>query len=261
FISTQSFSLHNSKSVRLRSLCSYLNADRNLSTHIDDSQLQMSPVFPLTGCKAEVRINRLNSDLVETCKSTGFVLCSQDMLTLTQISAQSRSPIFPQSNQISCPKSPVFPGDDEGNEGQPDWNPKFKSPVFGKTAECEMSLRASKHSANENAEFGFFTQESLIPTVRSCPPQSPVLPKRSSDWSLLLIDPDQGQVEQRDERSMSPVFGLTDQQVKPAELTGSEHDQSPPDCSKVSCFSIYCRLKKNNFGVMKLTGQSTEAVF
>ncbi|MEQ2287531.1 hypothetical protein AMECASPLE_013554 [Ameca splendens] len=168
------------------------------STHIDDSQLQMSPVFPLTGCKAEVHINRLNSDLVETCKSTG----------------------------------PVFPGDDEGNEGQPEWNPKFKSPVFGKTAECEMSLRASKHSANENAEFGFFTQESLIPTVRSCPPQSPVLPKRSSDWSLLLIDPDQGQVEQRDERSTSPVFGLTDQQVKPAELTGSQHDQSPPDCSK-----------------------------
>ncbi|XP_047235599.1 uncharacterized protein uimc1 isoform X2 [Girardinichthys multiradiatus] len=202
------------------------------STHIDDSQLQMSPVFPLTGCKAEVHINRLNSDLVETCKSTGFVLCSQDRLTLTQSSAQSRSPIFPQSNQISSPKSPVFPGDDEGNEGQPEWNPKFKSPVFGKTAECEMSLHASKHSATENAEFGFFTQESLIPTVRSCPPQSPVLPKRSSDWSLLLIDPDQGQVEQRDERSTSPVFGLTDQQVKPAELRGSEHDQSPPDCSK-----------------------------
>ncbi|XP_035998702.1 BRCA1-A complex subunit RAP80 isoform X2 [Fundulus heteroclitus] len=208
------------------------------STHIDDSQAQLSPVFPLTGSKAEVRVYRLNQDLVETCKSSGFVLCSQDSLTLTQNSAQPRSPIFPQSNRVSCPKSPVFPEDDKGHERQSQWSPKIVgSPVVSRTAECEISAGASKQPPCENAEFCFSSQESLNPTVGSSLTQSPVFPKSPSDQSLLHKDPDRGQVEQSDERSGSPAFGLTepqrtDQPENPTELRASEHDHSAPDCRK-----------------------------
>ncbi|KAM4726080.1 uncharacterized protein uimc1 isoform 2-T2 [Anableps anableps] len=229
---TQKISSQNSPSSH-ESFSAHLDSPQSSdSTHIDDSQLQMSPVFPLTGCRAEVHINKLSWDLVETCKSSGFVLCSQDSLISTQKSVQPRSPIFPQSNQISCPKSPVFPGDDKEHEGKLERSPTFvKSPVFGRTAEREMSLGASNHPTCENAELGFSSQESLIPTGRSCLPQSPVFPKTSPERSSLH------KVKQRKERSTSPVFGLTEpqgtaQQDKPAELRGSDHDQSPSECRK-----------------------------
>lgn len=190
------------------------------STHIDDSQLQMSPVFPLTGCRAEVHLNRLDLDVVETCRSSGFVLCSQDSSGLTPNSAQPRSPVFPQSSRISCPTSPVFPGDDEGHEGQPAQSPTL----------CETS--PSNRPACEDAEFGFFSsQESLIPTLRSSPPQSPVFPKSPSECK----DSAKGQVERRAERSVSPALGLTDPQDQP----GSDQ--------KVSCFYISSSLQKNIF--------------
>lgn len=189
------------------------------STHIDDSQLQMSPVFPLTGCRAEVHLNRLNVDVVETCRSSGFVLCSQDSSGLTASSPRPRSPVFPQSNRISCPTSPEVRGEDRGHEGQT----FAQSPVFGRTAERETS--PSPHPACEDAEFCFSSQESLTPTVRSDPPQSPVFPKSPSERR----ESTEGQVERRDERSVSPVFGLTDQQDQPAEHRGSDRKDRKSD--------------------------------
>ncbi|XP_008426924.1 BRCA1-A complex subunit RAP80 isoform X1 [Poecilia reticulata] len=193
------------------------------STDIEDFQLQMSPVFPLTGCRAEVHVSRLNLDLVETCKSSGFVLCSQDSLISTQKSAQPRSPVFPQSNPIFCPKSPVFPGDDMGRERQLEQSPTFvKSPVFGRTADC------SNHPACENTELSFSSQESSNPTVRSCSPHSPVFHKSHSGQSSLRKDPHRGQVERRDERSTSP----TELQRTNLQLRASDCDQSPSGCRK-----------------------------
>uniref|UniRef100_A0A3B3VSZ4 UBZ4-type domain-containing protein n=1 Tax=Poecilia latipinna TaxID=48699 RepID=A0A3B3VSZ4_9TELE len=195
------------------------------STDIEDSQLQMSPVFPLTGCRAEVHVSRLNLDLVETCKSSGFVLCSQDSLISTQKSAQPRSPVFPQSNPIFCPKSPVFPGDDMGRERQLEQSPTFvKSPVFARTADC------SNHPACENLELSFSSQESSNPTVRSDSPQSPVYHKTPSGQSSLCKDPCRGQVERRDERLTSP----TEVQRTDLQLQASDCDQSPSGCRKVT---------------------------
>ncbi|XP_038161001.1 BRCA1-A complex subunit RAP80-like [Cyprinodon tularosa] len=227
------------------SLCSPESFSLNLdspqssdSTHIDDSQLQMSPVFPLTGCKAEVHIKRLNGDLVETCKTSGFVMFSEDSIPSTQNSAQPKSPVFPQSNRVSSPKSPVFLEDEEGHGGESEQSPKFvKSQIYGRTAEHETSPNASEPPACENEEFGFSSQESFIPTLRSCPPQSPVFPKTPSDMLAINSDTDQEPAERGDECSVSPVFGSTEAQKtelqeKPGEVRGSEHDQNIPDCRK-----------------------------
>ncbi|XP_016521838.1 uncharacterized protein uimc1 isoform X1 [Poecilia formosa] len=220
---TQNVSSQNSPSIT-ESVSAHLDSPQSSgSTDIEDSQLQMSPVFPLTGCRAEVHVSRLNLDLVETCKSSGFVLCSQDSLISTQKSAQPRSPVFPQSNPIFCPKSPVFPGDDMGRERQLEQSPTFvKSPVFARTADC------SNHPACENLELSFSSQESSNPTVRSDSPQSPVYHKTPSGQSSLCKDPCRGQVERRDERLTSP----TEVQRTDLQLQASDCDQSPSGCRK-----------------------------
>ncbi|XP_043997529.1 uncharacterized protein uimc1 isoform X2 [Gambusia affinis] len=220
---TQKVSSQNSSSIT-ESFSTHLDSPQSSdSMDIEDSQLQMSPVFPLTGCRLDVHVNRLNLNLVETCKSSGFVLCSQDSLISTQKSAQPRSPVFPQSNPIFCPKSPVFPGDDMGSERHLEQSPTFvKSPVFGRTADC------SHHPACENTELSFSSQESSSPTVRSGSPQSPVFHKNPSGQSSFRKDPRRGQVELRDERSTSPDELLrTDQQLR-----ASDRDQSPSGCRK-----------------------------
>ncbi|XP_032431399.1 BRCA1-A complex subunit RAP80 isoform X2 [Xiphophorus hellerii] len=220
---TQKVSCENSPSIT-EPVSAHLDSPQSSdSTDIEDSQLQMSPVFPLTGCRADVHVSRLNLDVVEACKSSGFVLYSQDSLISTQKSAQPRSPVFPQSNPIFCPKSPVFPGDDMGRERHLEQSPTFvKSPVFGRTADC------SNHPACENTELSFSSQESSNPTVRSGSPQSPVFHKSPSGQSSFCKDPRRGQVERRDERSTSPAeLQRTDQQLR-----ASDRDQSPSGCRK-----------------------------
>uniref|UniRef100_A0A3P9PWV3 Ubiquitin interaction motif containing 1 n=1 Tax=Poecilia reticulata TaxID=8081 RepID=A0A3P9PWV3_POERE len=171
------------------------------STDIEDFQLQMSPVFPLTGCRAEVHVSRLNLDLVETCKSSG----------------------------------PVFPGDDMGRERQLEQSPTFvKSPVFGRTADC------SNHPACENTELSFSSQESSNPTVRSCSPHSPVFHKSHSGQSSLRKDPHRGQVERRDERSTSPTeLQRTNLQLRASDCdqspSGCRKDIKSDGCPTAEC--------------------------
>ncbi|XP_040907618.1 BRCA1-A complex subunit RAP80 isoform X2 [Toxotes jaculatrix] len=232
------------------------------STQIDDCQLRKSPVFPSTGYRAEIHVPRLSQDLLETCKTSGFVLCSQDSWTSTQKSllAQPKSQTFPKSsnNPTACPKSPVFSEADQGDDGEMELSVEYlKSPVFGRNTQHERSPSACKPHVRvcnptcENSGFIFSSQESLSSSVRSasCRPKSPVFPRSPSppknlpppEKSPVFSETGQGQTEQNHGCSTSPVFGRTGQRGKTqadvqksvapsaAELVRSDSDVNPPE--------------------------------
>ncbi|XP_037544140.1 uncharacterized protein uimc1 [Nematolebias whitei] len=196
------------------------------STQIDDSQLHMSPVFPLTGCRAVVHIDRLSQDMVETCRSSGFVLCSQDSWNI-----EPRSPTFPRSNAESCPKSPVFSGTGQVDNGQVE-----PSPAFVRKAQHETSPSCCKRHDCENSEVEFSSQDSLSLSVRSCCSKSPVFPKSSQTTNIL--PPSDGlsfhkslageQAEENGEQPVSPVFGTTQ-----AQRRTFTHEQKTPVASEL----------------------------
>ncbi|XP_042079144.1 BRCA1-A complex subunit RAP80 [Haplochromis burtoni] len=192
------------------------------STQIEDSQLHRSPVFPLTGCRAEVRIGRLSQDLLDTCRSSGFVLCSQNGSNATQKSPRPESPTFPDSDVASCPKSPALSGPDPDNSDEIEPSPECaKSPVFGRNAQHESSPSARRprdavHSQDgENSGFTFSSQDSLTPSVR---PTSPVFPRSPgippSERLAFPESPNRGQAEPSHAHSESPVFGLQQQRCE-----------------------------------------------
>ncbi|KAK5918352.1 hypothetical protein CgunFtcFv8_003125 [Champsocephalus gunnari] len=191
------------------------------STQIEDCQPPKSPVFPSPGCRAKVLVPRLSQDLLQTCRSSGFVLCSQDTLT-----SPRKSPTFPKSPKLSSKlsiklplcRSPLFSDLDEGDDGE-----YFKSPVFGWNTQNKTSASACKP---QDCKSGFSSQDSLTPSVRStsCPPKSPVFPRcpglpnnpHSSERSATCRSPvssesDGGQAEQSQGFCKSPVFGRTGQ--------------------------------------------------
>lgn len=196
------------------------------STQINDCQLRKSPVFPLTGCRAEVHIPRLSHDLLQTCRTSGFVWCSQDSWTspLKSLPAQPKSPTFSKSptptSDLTSRKSPVFSETDQGDDGEAEPRPEYcRSPVFGRNTQHEKSPRPCKPEVSVcNSGFTFSSQESLTSIVRSmsCRPQSPVFPrspnppkshpppKRSATCkSQVSSETDGGQTER------SLVFGRT----------------------------------------------------
>lgn len=211
------------------------------STQIDDCQLRKSPVFPLTGCRAEVHVPRLSQDLLQTCRTSGFVLCSQDSCMSPQKSlpAQPKSPTFPKSPKrsadIDLSKSPVFSETDQGEDGETQLSPEsFKSPVFGRNTQHEKSPSACKPQASVcNSGFTFSSQDSLTESVRStsCRPQSPVFPSsplknpppsERACRSPVFSETDGGQTERSNGQSTKTVFGRK-RAVNPsaAELRGS----------------------------------------
>jgi len=157
------------------------------STQIDDCRLRKSPVFPSTDCKATVHVPRLCQDLLEACRTSGFVVCSQDSLTSTRKSqtTPAKSPIFPKSpkrsHNLPLSKSLVFIEADQGDDTETDRSPEyFKSPVFGRNAQHEMSSGSSEPQDGDcNLGFIFCSDESLTSSVRSTSsrPKSPVFPE------------------------------------------------------------------------------------
>ncbi|XP_029376049.1 uncharacterized protein uimc1 isoform X2 [Echeneis naucrates] len=196
------------------------------STQIEDCQLLKSPVFPSTGCRAEVQVPRLSQDLLDTCRFSGFVLCSQNSWISTQVSlpAPPKSPTFPKSPNLcidlgSCPKSPVFSETELGDAGETDLNSEYlKSPVFGRMTQREGISSAYKPKPTcQNSGFTFSSQGSLTPSVTStsCRPLSPVfpkspdLPKKPSPASPTFPETSRGPVDQNPGPSRSPVLGWT----------------------------------------------------
>ncbi|XP_026227430.1 BRCA1-A complex subunit RAP80 isoform X3 [Anabas testudineus] len=201
------------------------------STQIDDCQSRKSPVFPLTGCRAKVCVPRLSQDLLETCKTSGFVLCSQDTWTSTRKS-QPKSQTFPKSPSsfTVCRKSPVFSDTDQGDGVETELIPECdKSPVFGRSAQNEGSPFSCKPQVCENSGFVFFSQDSLSSTLRStsCRPKSPVFPRSPSFPNIIpprqrsaickspaFKETDREQTEQSSSCSTSSVFCSTGQQQR-----------------------------------------------
>lgn len=201
------------------------------STQIDDCRHRKSPVFPLTDCRATVCVPRLSQDLLETCKTSGFVLYSQDSWISTQKS-QPKSPTFPKSpsNFTACPKSPVFSDTDQGDDVETELTTECdKSPVFGDSTQKERSPSACKPQVCENSGFMFSSQESLTSTVRStfCRPKSPVFPsspglpkniplleKSAICKSPVFPESNRGQTGESHNCSSSPVFDKTGQKQK-----------------------------------------------
>ncbi|XP_059208198.1 BRCA1-A complex subunit RAP80 isoform X2 [Centropristis striata] len=226
------------------------------STQIDDCQLRKSPVFPSTGCIAEVHIPRLSQDLLETCRTSGFVVCSQDSSLSIEKSlpTSAKSPTFPKSpkrsNKLTLSKSPVFSETDQGDDEQTEQSPEYlKSPVFGRNTQHKMSPSACKPQAGVcSSGFMSSSQESLSSSVRStsCHPRSPIFPKislppldRSATCkSPLFSETDEEQTLENNEFCKSPVFGRSGQQQKTvseqkhsvsasaAELRGSDSEGS-----------------------------------
>ncbi|XP_035522432.1 BRCA1-A complex subunit RAP80 isoform X2 [Morone saxatilis] len=224
------------------------------STQIDDCQLRKSPVFPSTGCRAEVHVPRLSQDLLQTCRTSGFVLLSQDSWTSPRKSspAQPKSPTFPKSPKRSgnltlskstaFPKSPVSSETDHGDDGETEPSPEyFKSPVFGRNTQHEKSPSACKPQVNVcNSGFMFSSQESLTSSVRSasCRPKSPVFPKSPGlpqnlpppesaiCKSPVFSETDGGQTEQSHGCCTSPVLGRTGRPQK-VHLDVQNHSASP----------------------------------
>ncbi|XP_032367531.1 neurofilament heavy polypeptide [Etheostoma spectabile] len=209
------------------------------STQIEDCRLQRSPVFPSTGYRAQVHVPRLSQNLLETYRTSGFVLCSQDTCTSTGKSRpedlpRSRSPVFSETDQ----------GEDEDTEPDPEY---FTSPVFGRSTQHETSPSACRPRVSVcNSGFTCSSQESFTPSsVRSasCRPKSPVFP-RSPGFPRSPAPPersespgfpeaDGGQAEQSHEYCPSPGFGATGRgpaspldSVSPSapELPGSDSD-------------------------------------
>ncbi|XP_042354636.1 BRCA1-A complex subunit RAP80 isoform X3 [Plectropomus leopardus] len=220
------------------------------STQIDDCQLRKSPVFSSTGSRAEVHIPRLNQDLLESCRTSGFVLCSQDSLTSTQKSqpAEPKSPTFPKSPKCSgnhtLSKSPNFLETDQEDDRETEQSPEyFKSPVFGRITQHERSPSACKPPDRVcNSEFMFSSQGSLTPSVRStsCQPKSPVFPRSPgvsknvapsetlvSSNSPVFSETDGEQTEQSLGCCISPVFGGTPQQQQKIHLDEQKDSVSP----------------------------------
>nr|XP_046267753.1 BRCA1-A complex subunit RAP80 isoform X2 [Scatophagus argus] len=198
------------------------------STQIDDCQLCKSPVFPSTGCRAEVQLSRLSQNLLQACRTSGFVWCSQDSLASPQKSlpAQPKSPTFPKSScnftlskHTASPKSPVFSETDQGDDGETELDQEyFKSPVFGRNTQKDQPPSACNPQVC-NSGFTFSPQESLTSSVRStsCRSQSPVFPgspaphpERSATCKVPKFSETDGeQTGQSHSRCISPAFGRT----------------------------------------------------
>nr|XP_020516211.1 BRCA1-A complex subunit RAP80 isoform X1 [Labrus bergylta]XP_020516213.1 BRCA1-A complex subunit RAP80 isoform X1 [Labrus bergylta]XP_020516214.1 BRCA1-A complex subunit RAP80 isoform X1 [Labrus bergylta]XP_020516215.1 BRCA1-A complex subunit RAP80 isoform X1 [Labrus bergylta]XP_020516217.1 BRCA1-A complex subunit RAP80 isoform X1 [Labrus bergylta] len=162
------------------------------STQIDEGR---SPVFPSTGCRAEVLVPRLSQNLLQSCRTSGFVLCSQDSSDdpLKSPQAQTRSPTFPQREPA------VFSETEQVDDSETQLSPEgSQSPVFGRTTQHQKSQSACRLQVC-NSGFKSSSQESLSSSVRSCRPRSPVFP-RILDLHETLPPPDRSGV------CTSPVF-------------------------------------------------------
>ncbi|XP_077402418.1 uncharacterized protein uimc1 isoform X2 [Vanacampus margaritifer] len=159
--------LHSSLESAMEFLDSPQSCD---STQIDDSPLLKSPVFPMSGRRARVLSSQLSQDVLQSCKTYGFMLCSQLMDESVPSSARHKSPVFCESDT----------GDDCAEY--------VKSPAFGEEARHDSSPDGKASSPDgPNSDFIFSSQESLSPSARpsSCTPVSPIFPSSPAPSTKL----------------------------------------------------------------------------
>ncbi|XP_077360380.1 uncharacterized protein uimc1 isoform X2 [Festucalex cinctus] len=164
-ISTQT--LYSSSESVIEFLDSQQSCD---STQIDDCPLLKSPVFPTSGRRVRVSSPRLSQDMLESCRTSGFVL-SQLMDKSDHSSARHKNPI-------------VLFESDTGDESAE----YVKSPAFGEEARHSSSPDGKARSPDAStSDFIFSSQESVSPSARpsSCPLMSPKFPSSPAPSTKL----------------------------------------------------------------------------
>ncbi|KAG7231455.1 hypothetical protein INR49_011900 [Caranx melampygus] len=205
------------------------------STQIDDCELPKSPVFPLTGCRAEVQVPRLSQDLLETCKSSGFVLCSQDTWISTQVSlpVQPKSPTFPKSSSNPTarpPKSPVLSEADQGDEEETDLGPEY--PVLAGLSDDKAELKP----------------DSRFNSTSSQSDEAQDLNEASKEWNLseteLTSDMTLHWSEEDEDVTLQP--GGSPSPVFPEERALPQADCPASSLNHVTTTRSNCSLKSND---------------
>lgn len=154
--------------------------------------------------------------MLETCRTSGSVSCSQDSWTL---SAQPKSPIFPKSSSdLTFRKSPTFSETHHGDSGEKELSPEYcRSPVFGRNTQHRKSLSPCQPQVSDrNSGITLSSQASLTSSVRSvaCRPRSPVFPRSPSppenlpppERSATCKNPDSSGTD-GGQTGHSPLFG------------------------------------------------------
>nr|XP_043898744.1 uncharacterized protein uimc1 isoform X1 [Solea senegalensis]XP_043898746.1 uncharacterized protein uimc1 isoform X1 [Solea senegalensis]XP_043898747.1 uncharacterized protein uimc1 isoform X1 [Solea senegalensis] len=204
------------------------------------SPLRNSPTFPASGCRVAVHVPRLSQNLLESCRTSGFVLFSQKSCSSSQITVQPKSPKFPRSpgETALCPNSPAFSETEPGNDGETQLSPEYlKSPTFSGNMQREMSSQQSQR------------QSPVRTTSCSLSPNSPVFPGSPRKTSEMDQEETHGQISShaKDETTSHCL---------------TQHSSTDPDggiCSNTSGHAqdVMESLRDKKAGEMELTSDMT----
>ncbi|XP_056451045.1 uncharacterized protein uimc1 isoform X2 [Gadus chalcogrammus] len=195
-----------SQSSTLEPLCS-----QDFSSSQTDPCLLPKTFKPSSSAsKLHVQLPRLSPGILKTCRTSGFVLCSQQSLTSTQTSltSPSNSPTFPSSathsDNVGYSKKPKFPKSadcsDPDVEVIGETDPRFncpKSPVFGRVGSTKALDNTS--TAPKSPVFGRVGSTKALDNT-STAPKSPVFGRVGSRKAL----------DNTSTAPKSPVFGMVE---------------------------------------------------
>ncbi|XP_077597354.1 uncharacterized protein uimc1 isoform X2 [Stigmatopora nigra] len=149
---------------------------------IENNHPHKSSDLPTCDHKAKVTVPSLSQDVLKTCETVGFVVCSQLLPERLPSSASYVNPSFSESDT----------GEDFAL-GE-DFSQCIKSPVFGDTARLNGSPNAKTNNPDgANSDWIFYSQESSSSPQRPSPclTLSPVFPRSlsppqnsSRNWTL-----------------------------------------------------------------------------
>lgn len=193
-------------------ICSQSSRLDSPSSQADPCRLPKTLKSPSPTSKLQVQLPKMSRGTLVSCKTLGFVLCSQQSLTSTQTSqpSPSKSPTFPSSathsEHVACSKKLTFPKStgcselvdlEEVDETDPHLTCPM-SPVFGRPGEDEHVLRHSCSVSTEHRRSSpVFGESSRVIGETSQVLSPEILSKTESGQSSPVFG------------RTSPVFGKT----------------------------------------------------
>ncbi|XP_056451046.1 uncharacterized protein uimc1 isoform X3 [Gadus chalcogrammus] len=191
-------------------ICSQSSTLEPLCSQTDPCLLPKTFKPSSSASKLHVQLPRLSPGILKTCRTSGFVLCSQQSLTSTQTSltSPSNSPTFPSSathsDNVGYSKKPKFPKSadcsDPDVEVIGETDPRFncpKSPVFGRVGSTKALDNTS--TAPKSPVFGRVGSTKALDNT-STAPKSPVFGRVGSRKAL----------DNTSTAPKSPVFGMVE---------------------------------------------------
>uniref|UniRef100_A0A8C5FFQ8 BRCA1-A complex subunit RAP80 n=1 Tax=Gadus morhua TaxID=8049 RepID=A0A8C5FFQ8_GADMO len=191
-------------------ICSQSSTLEPLCSQTDPCLLPKTFKPSSSASKLHVQLPRLSPGILKTCRTSGFVVCSQQSLTSTQTSltSPSNSPTFPSSatnsDNVGYSKKPKFPKSadcsDPDVEVIGETDPRFncpKSPVFGRVGSTKALDNTS--TAPKSPVFGRVGSTKALDNT-STAPKSPVFGRVGSTKAL----------DNTSTAPKSPVFGMVE---------------------------------------------------